>query len=81
MKLHLLCVVSKGFLLAAEPVLIEPTLELIGEVRSPDSGEGAQTARSLDITDDADDNERRGLDDSDRLDNLTLVHLWARVWR
>jgi hypothetical protein len=81
MKLHLLGVVSKGFLLAAVPVLVEPTLDLIREVRSPDSGEGAETARSLNVADDTDDDEGRGLDDSDSLDNLTFVHLCARIWR
>jgi len=81
MKPHLLGVVSKCLLLAAVPVLIEPALDLIGEVRSPDSGEGAETARGLDVTDETDDNERGSLDDSDRLDNLTLVHLCARMWR
>jgi len=81
MKLHLLGVVSKGFLLAAVPILVEPALDLIREVRSPDSGEGAETARSFDVADDTDDNERRGLDDSDGLDNLTLMHLCTRMWR
>jgi hypothetical protein len=81
MKTHLLGIVCKGLLLAAVPVLVEPALELIGEVRSPDSGEGAETARSLDIANDTNDDERRGLNDSDGLDNLTLVHLCAHMWR
>lgn len=81
MKPHLLGVVSKGLLLATVPVLVEPTLNLIGEMRSPYSGEGAETARSLDVTDDTDDNEWRGLDDGDCFDNLTLVHLCARMYR
>lgn len=80
-KSHLLGVVSKGFLLAAVPVLVEPALDLIREVRSPDSSEGAETAGSLDVADDTDDDEWRSLDDSDGLDNLTLVHLCARMWR
>ena len=78
---HLLGVVSKGFLLAAVPVLVEPALDLIREMRSPDSSESAETAGSLDVADDTDDDEWRSLDDSDGLDNLTLVHLCARMWR
>ena len=79
MKPHLLGVVSKGFLLAAVPVLVEPSLELVREVRSPDSGEGTETAGSLHVADYPDHDERRSLDDSDGLDNLTLVHLCAFV--
>lgn len=81
MNSHLLGVVSKGFLLAAVPVLVEPALDLIREMRSPDSSESAETAGSLDVADDTDDDEWRSLDDSDGLDNLTLVHLCARMWR
>ncbi len=58
-KPHLLGVVSKGLLLAAVPVLVEPALELIREMRSPDSGEGAETAGSLDVADYTDHDERR----------------------
>lgn len=81
MKPHLLGVVSKCFLLAAVPVLVEAALQLIREMGGPDSGEGAETAGSLDVTDHTDDHERRGLDDSDCLDNLTLVHLCTFTWR
>jgi hypothetical protein len=80
-KPHILGVVGKGFLLAAVPVLVESALDLIREVRSPDSGEGPKTTGSLDVADDTDDDEWRSLDDSDGLDNLTLVHLCARMWR
>src|SRR5258706_15586577 len=80
-KPHLLGVVSKGLLLAAVPVLVEPALELIREMRSPDSGEGAESAGSLDGADYTDHDERRSLDDSDGLDNLTLMHLCAPIRR
>ena len=72
---------SKGFLLAAVPVLVEPPLELIREVRSPDSSEGAETAGSLNVADHPNHDERRSLDNSDGLDNLTLVHLCAFMRR
>jgi len=79
MKTHLLRVMCKGLLFAAVPVLIEPTLELIRKVRSPDGGESAETARSLDVADNTNNDERRGFDDSDGLDDLTFVHLCART--
>lgn len=71
----LLGVPGEGFLLRAVPVLVEPTLELIGQVRSPDGGEGAEAAGSLDVTDNADHDHRWCLNNGDRLDNFTLVHL------
>jgi hypothetical protein len=81
MKTHLLGVVSKGLLLAAVPVLVEPALDRIREVRSPDGSEGAEAARSLNVSDDTDDDEWRGLDDSDGLDNFTFVHLCTHMRR
>jgi hypothetical protein len=43
-------------------------------VLGPDGRQRAKTARSLDVADDTDNLERRGLDDRDGLDDLTLVH-------
>ena len=71
----LLGVASEGLLLGAVPVLVEPTLELIGKMGGPDGREGAETTGSLDVADNTDNNERRGLDDGDSLDDFTLVHL------
>ena len=70
----LLSVAGEGLLLGAVPVLVEPPLELVREMGGPDGGEGSETTRSLDISNDTDDNERRRLDDGDSLDDLTLVH-------
>jgi hypothetical protein len=72
---RLLRVAGEGLLLRAIPVLVEPALDLVGEVRCPDGGEGAETARSLNVADDTNDDQRRGLNDSNRLHYLTLVHL------
>lgn len=41
----------------------------------PDSGQRSQSTRSLDVTDNTDDNHRWGLDNGNGLDNLSLVHL------
>ena len=71
----LLGVASEGLLLRAVPVLVEPTLELVGEVRSPDGGEGTETTGSLDVANNTNDDHRGGLDNRNRLHDLTLVHL------
>ena len=71
----LLGVVGEGLLLGAVPVLVEPTLELVGEVLGPDGGEGTETTGSLDVANNTDDDERGSLDNRDCLHDLTLVHL------
>lgn len=71
----LLGVLSEGLLLGAVPVLVEATLELLGQVLGPDGGQRAETAGSLDVTDNTDNNHGGGLDDGDGLDDLLLVHL------
>ena len=79
----LLRVASERLLLGAVPVLVEPALELVGKVRSPDGGEGAEATGSLDVTNNTDNDHRGSLDDRDRLHNLALVHLCHRAlaWR
>ena len=71
----LLGVAGKRLLLGAVPVLVEPPLELVGEVGGPDGGKSTETAGGLDVADDTDDNERGSFDDRDSLDNFALVHL------
>ena len=71
----LLGVAGERLLLGAVPVLVEPPLELVREMGGPDGSEGTEAARSLDVTNNTDNDERRGLHDRDSLDNFTLVHL------
>jgi len=71
----LLGVLGEGLLLGAVPVLVEATLELLGQVLGPDGSKGAKTAGSLDVTNNTDNDHGRSLDDGDSLDNLLLVHL------
>src|SRR5882762_4017106 len=70
----LLSVTREGLLLRAVPVLVEASFELIRQMRGPDSGEGTETTRSLNIADDANDDERRSLDNGDGFNDFALVH-------
>lgn len=75
----LLGVAGEGLLLGAVPVLVEATLDFIGKVVSPDSGEGAETSGSLNIADETNGDHRRSLDNSDGFDNLTLVEFCDKL--
>ena len=75
----LLGVAGEGLLLRAVPVLVEPTLDLVGKVGCPDGGEGAETARCLDVADNTNDHHWWCLDDGNSLDDFTLVHLCRQV--
>ena len=71
----LLGVAGERLLLGAVPVLVEPTLELVGEVGSPDCREGAETTGSLDVADNTDNHHGGRLHNGDGLHDLPLVHL------
>lgn len=72
-------VLGESLLLALVPVLVEATLDLLRQVLGPDGVQGTKTTRGLDVTNQTNDDHRRGLDDGDGLDNLTLVQLGSRV--
>lgn len=44
----------------------------------PNGGKGSETTGGLDVTNNTDNDNWRGFDDGDSLDNLTLVHLGSR---
>ena len=50
----LLGVLGEGLLLALVPVLVEASLHFVAQVLSPDGGERAETAGSLNVTNDTD---------------------------
>merc|ERR1711959_252971 len=69
-------VASEGLvLLRCTPVLVEPALALVAEMLSPDSAEGLEATRGLEVSHHTHDHHGRGLDDCDCLHNLLLVSL------
>lgn len=72
-------VLGVSLLLGLVPVLVEASLDLVGEVLGPDGGQGSETARSLDVSDNTDNNHRRSLDDGNGLDDFLLVHLGSNT--
>lgn len=69
----LLGVAGEGLLLGAVPVLVEPTLDGVGEMVGPDSGEGSETTGSFDVTDETDSDEGRSFDNGDGFHHLTFM--------
>jgi len=72
--LVLLCVLSVGLLLTLVPVLVATTLELLRKMLSEDGGESPQTTRGLNVSDNSNNNHRRGLKNGYGVNNLLLVH-------
>ena len=72
-------VLGEGLLLGTVPVLVESASKIIRKMVSPDGCEGAKTVRSGDVSDNTNDDHRRGLEDSSGFDSLLLVKLGART--
>ena len=71
----LLGVTGKGLLLRSIPVPVEPSPEFLAKMGSPDSGETAEATRSLNVSNNTDNNDGGCLNDGDGFNNLTFVHL------
>merc|ERR1712032_1628787 len=71
----LLSVSCECFFLATVPVFVRSTLAFLAQVLRPYSGERAQSTGSVNVSNDPNNNNWRGLDDSDGLDNFLLVHV------
>jgi hypothetical protein len=74
----LLGVAGEGLLLRSVPVLVEPSLELFRKMRSPDSGEGTEATRSLNVSHNANNNDGGCLYNGNGLNDLTFMHLWRK---
>ena len=57
------------------PILVKTSFDLLGEMLRPDGLEGPHAVGRLDVADDADHHDGRGLDDGHRLDHFLLVRL------
>jgi len=73
----LLGVAGEGLLLRSVPVFVESSLELFAKVGSPDGGEGSEATRSLDVSNDADNEDGGCLHNGDGLNDLTFMHFWG----
>jgi len=60
------------------PVLVETTLAFLSNVFGPDSLEGPHAAWGVDVTNNANTNDWRSLQNSDRLDNFFFIDLGSR---
>jgi len=76
--LVLLGIAGERLLLGLVPVLVELALALVAQVLSPDGGQRTETTRGLDVRDETDAHDGRGLEDGDGLDDLLLVQLGTR---
>lgn len=75
----LLGVLGESLLLGTVPVLVEAALQFIAKVLGPDGSQRTKTARSLDVTDNTDNDHGRSLDDANGLDDFLLVHLCRAI--
>jgi len=71
----LLSILAEGLLLGGVPSLVETATGLISNVLCPDGANGAETLGGLDVSNNTNDDEGRGLQDGDGLNDLLLVHL------
>jgi len=69
---------GEGLLLGLRPVLVETTLAFLSNVFSPDSLEGAHAAWGVDVTNNANTNNWRSLQNGDCLDNFFFIDLGSR---
>jgi len=74
----LLGILGESLLLGAVPVLVEASLDLIGQVTSPDGGESAKTIGGLDISHNTNDSHGGRLENGDSLHSLLLMQLRSR---
>jgi len=75
----LLRVLLERLLLGLEPVLVESTLDFVGQVFRPHRLDASQTLRRSSVADETDDDHLRALDNSHRFARFLLVQLGTRL--
>lgn len=68
-------VVAESFSLGVNPVLVEPSKSALVEVVSPDSSKSSKSARGLNVSDQTNNLQRRGLDDGNGFNLFLLIEL------
>ena len=74
----LLGVLGESLLLGGVPVLVETTLEVIGQVVGPHGGQGSQAVGGGDVANNTNNHHGGSLQDGDSLNCLLLVELGSR---
>ena len=75
----LLSIPGESLLLGAVPVLVEPTLDCVGEMVGPDSGEGSEATGGFDVAHETDSNEGRSFDNGDGFHDLTFMEFCENI--
>ena len=74
-----LVVLGESLLLGSVPVLVESAQALVADEVSPNGGQGTETLRSVDVSNDTNNNHRRALNNGHSLAGLAVVpHLASR---
>lgn len=73
----LLGILGESLLLGVHPVFIESSLELSGQVLSPDGGQSSETSGGFDVTNNTGNNDSGGFEDGGSFNGFLLVELGA----
>jgi len=71
----LLGVLGEGLLLGSVPSLVEATSDILAQVSSEDGGQGSETLRGLDVTNNTNNDDGGCLNDGDGFNDFLLVDL------
>ena len=75
----LLAILGEGLLLGVHPVFIESSLELDGQVLSPDGGQSSKSSWGLNVTNDTANNNWWGFKDCACFNDFLLVELFIEL--
>lgn len=71
----LLGIFGESLLLAVHPVLVESSQSVLIQLLSPNSGQGSQSSRSVNVTNHSDHSHGGSLNNGDSFDDFLLVDL------